>query len=84
MQNNSVNKGIFHFLGATIWVPMPVYWYENPSANVTDSLPIQSGGLGILSLSEKTCNKLENSLTTTTPLVALIITKVQAYQMQPK
>ena len=84
MQNNSVNKGIFHFLSATIWVPMPVYWYENPSGNVTDSLPIQSGDLGIPSLSEKTCNKRENSLTTTTPLVALIITKVQAYQMQPK
>ena len=24
MQSNSVNKGIFHFLGARIWVPIPV------------------------------------------------------------
>ena len=30
MQNNSVNKGIFYFLGGKIWVPMPVYQYENP------------------------------------------------------
>ena len=35
MESNSVNKGIFHFLGARIWVPMPVYWYENPSGYVT-------------------------------------------------
>ena len=25
MQNNSVNKGIFHIFNARIWVPMPVY-----------------------------------------------------------
>ena len=35
------------------------------------SLPVQSGGF-----SEKTCNKLENSLTITAPLVALIINHV--------
>ena len=35
IQNNSVNKGIFHFLEARIWVPMPVYRYENPSGYVT-------------------------------------------------
>ena len=64
MQNNSVNKSIFHLLGARIWVPMPVYWFENPSGNIIDSVPVQSGGLGIPSLSEKTCNKRENSLTT--------------------
>ena len=34
MQNNSVNKGIFNFLGARIWAPMPVYWYENRSEHV--------------------------------------------------
>ena len=64
MQNNSVNKGIFHFSGARIWVPMPVYWFENPSGNAIDSFPVQSGGLGIPSISEKACNKQENSLTT--------------------
>ena len=26
----SVKKGIFPFLGARIWVPIPVYWYKNP------------------------------------------------------
>ena len=36
MQNNSVNKGTFHSLGARIWVPMPVYQYENPSGYVTE------------------------------------------------
>ena len=25
MQNNSVNKGIFHIFNARIWVPMPVH-----------------------------------------------------------
>ena len=39
MQNNSVNKCIFHFLGARIWAPMPVYWYENPSGYVTVQVP---------------------------------------------
>ena len=38
MQNNSVNEGIFRFLGARIWTPMPVYRYENPSGYVTDIL----------------------------------------------
>ena len=36
MQNNSVNKGIFYFLGGKIWVPMLVYWYENLSGYVMD------------------------------------------------
>ena len=31
MQKDSANKGIFHFLGARIWAPMPAYWYENRS-----------------------------------------------------
>ena len=35
MQNNSANKGIFHFLGARIWVSMPVYWYENRPGYIT-------------------------------------------------
>ena len=35
MQSNSVNKGIFHFLGARIWVHMPVYRYKNPSGYFT-------------------------------------------------
>ena len=35
MRNNSANKGIFHFLGARIWVPMPVYWYENCPGYIT-------------------------------------------------
>ena len=39
------------------------------------SLPIRSGGLGFPVFSEKTCNELENSLTITAPLVALIITQ---------
>ena len=39
------------------------------------SLPVRLGGLGISLVSEKTCNELENSLTITTPLVALIITQ---------
>ena len=34
MQSNSVNKGIFYFLGGKIWVPMLVYQYENPSGFV--------------------------------------------------
>ena len=34
-QSNSVNKGIFNFLGARTLVPMPVYQYENPSGYVT-------------------------------------------------
>ena len=34
-----------------------------------------SGGLGIPLFSEKTCNELENFLTTTTPLVPLMITQ---------
>ena len=34
MQNNSVDKSIFHFLGARIWAPMPVYQYENCSGYV--------------------------------------------------
>ena len=37
------------------------------------SLPVWSRVLGIPLFSEKTCNELENSLTITTPLVALII-----------
>ena len=36
MQNNSVNKGIFYFLGARIWAPMLLYWHENPSGYVSD------------------------------------------------
>ena len=36
MQNNSVSKSIFHFLGARIWTPMPVYCYENPSGYVRE------------------------------------------------
>ena len=35
MQNNSVNKSIFHFLGTRIWVAMLVYQYENPSGYIT-------------------------------------------------
>ena len=35
IQNQVVNKGIFHFLGTRIWAPMPVYRYENPSRYVT-------------------------------------------------
>ena len=42
MQKNSVNEGIFRFLGARIWTPMPVYRYENPSGYVTDILQKQS------------------------------------------
>ena len=38
------------------------------------SLPVRSGGLGILLFSEKLCNELENSLALTVPLVAIIIT----------
>ena len=34
MQNNSVDKSIFQFLGARIWAPMPVYQYENCSGYV--------------------------------------------------
>ena len=36
MQNNSVNECIFHFLGARIWAPIPVYRYENPSRYITE------------------------------------------------
>ena len=35
MQNGNVDKGIFQFLGARIWVPMPVNQYEFPSGYVT-------------------------------------------------
>ena len=38
MQNNSINKSIFHFLGARIWAPMLVYRYENPSGYITGSV----------------------------------------------
>ena len=38
-------------------------------------MPVQSGGLGILVFSEKTCNELENLLSITALLVALIITQ---------
>ena len=37
------------------------------------SLPTRLGGLGIPIYTEKTCNDLENSLTITAPLVAIII-----------
>ena len=40
MQNNSVNKGIFYFLGTRIWAPMQVYQHKNPSRFVTDSIQI--------------------------------------------
>ena len=36
MQNNSVNNGIFLFLGTRIWLLVPVYWYENPSEYITE------------------------------------------------
>ena len=39
------------------------------------SLPVRSGGLGILLFREKTCNEQENFLIITAPLVALIITQ---------
>ena len=39
------------------------------------SLPVRSGDLGIPLFSEKIFNELENSLTITSPLVALTITK---------
>ena len=48
------------------------------------SLPVRLGGLGIPVFSEKTCNELENLLTITIPLVALIITQGTSLQMQPK
>ena len=38
MRNNSVNKDIFHFLGARIWMPVPLYWYENRSAYITGNM----------------------------------------------
>ena len=38
MRNNSVNEGIFHFLGARIWVPMSVYWYENRSGHISGNM----------------------------------------------
>ena len=38
VQNNSVNKCIFYFLGARIWVPMPVYRYENLSGYVSGTV----------------------------------------------
>ena len=34
MQNDNVNKGIFYFSDSKIWVPMPVYQYENTSGYV--------------------------------------------------
>ena len=37
MQNNSVNKGVFHFLGTRIWVSMPVFWYQNRPGYITAS-----------------------------------------------
>ena len=40
MQNNSVNKGIFYFLGTRIWAPMQVYQHKDPSRFVTDSIQI--------------------------------------------
>ena len=41
MQDNSVNKGTFHFLGATIWASMSGYQYENPSGYIFDDyLPL--------------------------------------------
>ena len=40
MQNNSVNKGIFYFLGTRIWASMQVYQHKNPSRFVTDSIQI--------------------------------------------
>ena len=36
MQNNGVNKGILHFLGARIWAPMLVYCYENLTGYITE------------------------------------------------
>ena len=38
-------------------------------------MPVRSGGLAIPLFSEKTCNELENSLTITALLLALIITQ---------
>ena len=38
-------------------------------------MSVRSRGLGIPVFSEKTCNELENSLTITAPLIALIITQ---------
>ena len=38
MQNNCLNKGIFHFWVARSWVPMPVYWYENRSGYITGTM----------------------------------------------
>ena len=38
MQNNSVNKIIFHFFGTRILAPMLVYWYENPSGYVSEMI----------------------------------------------
>ena len=35
MQSDSVNKGIFHFLGAKILASIPVYRYENPTGYIT-------------------------------------------------
>ena len=35
MQNNSVDKSIFHFFGARIWMPMPLNQYEFPCGYVT-------------------------------------------------
>ena len=37
MRNNCVNKGIFHFLDARSWAPMPV-WYENRSGYITGNM----------------------------------------------
>ena len=34
VKNISVKKGVFTFLGAKIWAPFLVHWYENPSGCV--------------------------------------------------
>ena len=39
--NNSVNQGIFYFMGARIWAPTPVYRYENRFGYVTVALCIE-------------------------------------------
>ena len=35
-QEFNLNKGIFNFFSAKIWVPLPVYRYENCSRYITD------------------------------------------------
>ena len=37
----SVKKGIFTFLSAKIWAPIPVYQYNNPSGYVIGWLPTE-------------------------------------------